>query len=31
METVSHAIDHVTDLKIKFQVCCAEIANVLAN
>ncbi|XDV11230.1 hypothetical protein PO909_000223 [Leuciscus waleckii] len=31
METVSHAIDHITDLKIKFQVCCAEIANVLAN
>ncbi|KAK9978887.1 hypothetical protein ABG768_020625, partial [Culter alburnus] len=31
METVSHAIDHITDLKIKFQVCCAGIANVLAN
>ncbi len=31
METVSHALDHITDLKMKFQVCCAEIANVLAN
>ncbi|XP_051980555.1 uncharacterized protein LOC127641639 [Xyrauchen texanus] len=31
METVSHAIDHIADLKLKFQVCCAEIANVLAN
>ncbi|KAL0159163.1 hypothetical protein M9458_042888, partial [Cirrhinus mrigala] len=31
METVSRAIDHITDLKTKFQVCCAEIANLLAN
>ncbi|RXN09762.1 sialic acid-binding Ig-like lectin 13 [Labeo rohita] len=29
MKTVSHAIDHITDLKTKFQVCCAEIANLL--
>ncbi len=31
METVSHALDHITDLNMKFQVCCVEIANVLAN
>lgn len=31
METVSHTIDHITNLKIKFQVCFAEIANVLVN
>jgi len=29
LETVSHATDHITDLKMTFQVCCAEIANVL--
>ncbi|XP_056599828.1 uncharacterized protein LOC130417964 isoform X2 [Triplophysa dalaica] len=31
LETVLHAIDHITDMQMKFQACCAEIANVLSN
>ncbi|KAK0136579.1 hypothetical protein N1851_027264 [Merluccius polli] len=30
-ESISHAIDHISDLKIKYQTCCAEISNVMAT
>lgn len=28
-ESISHAIDHISDLKIKYLTCCAEISNVI--
>ncbi|TRY85628.1 hypothetical protein DNTS_008764 [Danionella cerebrum] len=31
IEIFSRAIEHVPDLKVRFQLCCEEVANVLAN
>lgn len=30
-ESISHAIDHISDLKMKYLTCCAEISNVMAT
>lgn len=30
-ESISHAIDHISDLKIKYLTCCAEISNVMVT